>query len=60
VALRITDAFITRPDTLSAAVTEQARTTFEPAELASLCLDITKWRTQKIHVALSTDAGGRA
>jgi len=44
------------PDTLSAAVTEQARTTFEPAELASLFLDITKWRTQKIHVALGTDA----
>jgi alkylhydroperoxidase family enzyme len=55
VALRITDAFITRPDLLSDTVVEQARTLFEPAELASLCLDITKWSTQKIHVALGTD-----
>ena len=55
VALRVTDAFITRPDMLSDTVAEQARTSFEPAELASLCLDITKWSTQKIHVALGTD-----
>jgi alkylhydroperoxidase family enzyme len=55
VALRITDAFITRSDLLSDTVVEQARTLFEPAELASLCLDITKWSTQKIHVALGTD-----
>ena len=55
VALRVTDAFITRPDLLSDTVVEQARTLFEPAELASLCLDITKWSTQKIHVALGTD-----
>jgi AhpD family alkylhydroperoxidase len=55
VALRVTDAFITRPDTLSATTAEQARTMFAPPELASLCLDITKWSTQKIHVALGTD-----
>jgi AhpD family alkylhydroperoxidase len=55
VALRVTDAFITRPDLLSDTVAEQARTSFEQAELASLCLDITKWSTQKIHVALGTD-----
>ncbi len=55
VALRVTDAFITRPDLLSDSVVAQARTSFEPAELASLCLDITKWSTQKIHVALGTD-----
>jgi AhpD family alkylhydroperoxidase len=55
VALRVTDAFITRPDLLSDTVAAQARTAFEPAELASLCLDITKWSTQKIHVALGTD-----
>ena len=55
VALRVTDAFITRPDLLSDAMAEQARTSFDPAELASLCLDITKWSTQKIHVALGTD-----
>jgi len=55
VALRVTDAFITRPDLLSDTAVEQARTSFQPAELASLCLDITKWSTQKIHVALGTD-----
>ena len=55
IALRVTDAFITRPDLLSDTVVEQARTLFEPAELASLCLDVTKWSTQKIHVALGTD-----
>jgi AhpD family alkylhydroperoxidase len=55
VALRVTDAFIIRPDLLSDAVAEQARTSFRPAERASLCLDITKWSTQKIHVALGTD-----
>ena len=55
VALRVTDAFITRPDLLSDTVAEQARMWFEPAELASLCLGITKWSTQKIHVALGTD-----
>jgi alkylhydroperoxidase family enzyme len=55
VALRVTDAFITRPDLLSGAVEGQARTSFGPAELASLCLDVTKWSTQKIHVALGTD-----
>jgi alkylhydroperoxidase family enzyme len=55
VALRVTDAFITRPDLLSGTTAGQARTSFQPAELASLCLDITKWSTQKIHVALGTD-----
>ncbi len=55
VALRVTDSFITQPDILSDAMAGQARASFEPAELASLCLDITKWSTQKIHVALGTD-----
>jgi len=59
VALRVTDAFITRPDLLSDAAAEQARASFGPAELASLALDITKWSTQKIHVALGTDGADR-
>jgi AhpD family alkylhydroperoxidase len=59
VALRVTDAFITRPDLLSEAVAGQARASFGPAELASLCLDITKWSTQKIKVALGTDGTDR-
>jgi alkylhydroperoxidase family enzyme len=54
-ALRITDAFITRPDTLAGHVISDARTMFSQEELAELCLDITKWSTQKIHVALGTD-----
>jgi AhpD family alkylhydroperoxidase len=59
VALRVTDAFITRPDLLSDAAAEQARASFGPAELASLVLDITKWSTQKIKVALGTDGADR-
>ena len=59
VALRVTDAFITRPELLSGVVAGQARTWFGPAELASLCLDITKWSTQKIKVALGTDGADR-
>jgi AhpD family alkylhydroperoxidase len=58
-ALRVTDAFITRPDLLSEAAAGQARASFGPAELASLCLDITKWSTQKIKVALGTDGADR-
>jgi AhpD family alkylhydroperoxidase len=59
VALRVTDAFITRPDLLPEAGAGQARASFGPAELASLCLDITKWSTQKIKVALATDGADR-
>jgi AhpD family alkylhydroperoxidase len=59
VALRITDAFITRPELLSDVVAGQARGLFGPGELASLCLDITKWSTQKIKVALGTDGADR-
>ncbi len=58
-ALRVTDAFITRPELLSGVVAGQARAWFGPAELASLCLDITKWSTQKIKVALGTDGAER-
>ncbi len=58
-ALRVTDAFITRPDLLTDAVVEQVRRWFGPAELASLSLDITKWSTQKIKVALGTDGADR-
>jgi Carboxymuconolactone decarboxylase family len=59
VALRVTDAFITQPSLLSGVVAGQARAAFGPAELASLCLDITKWSTQKIKVALGTDGADR-
>jgi len=59
VALRVTDAFITQPGLLSDAVAEQAREWFGSAELASLGLNITKWSTQKIKVALGTDGADR-
>jgi len=59
VALRVTDAFITQPSLLSGVVAGQAQASFGPAELASLCLDITKWSTQKIKVALGTDGADR-
>jgi alkylhydroperoxidase family enzyme len=55
IALRITDALITRPDTLSLETVITARANYSPVQLAELCLDITKWSTQKIHVALGTD-----
>jgi alkylhydroperoxidase family enzyme len=55
IALRITDAFITRPDTLSIETIVAARANYSPVQLAEMCLDITKWSTQKIHVALGTD-----
>lgn len=56
IALRVTDAFITRPDTLTPAVIGQARAAFSPAQLAEMLLDITKWSTQKYYVALGLDA----
>lgn len=59
IALRITDAFITRPDSLTAATISQARSTFTSEALAELCLDITKWSTQKIYVSLGTDGAER-
>jgi hypothetical protein len=59
VALRIVDAFIWRPADLSDELVAQAHEQFTDAELAELLLDITKWSTQKIHVALGTDGADR-
>ena len=55
IALRITDALITRPDSLRAETMIAAHMNFTPSQLAELCLDITKWSTQKIHVSLGID-----
>jgi len=55
VALRVTDAFITRPDLLDPTIIEQADTTFSEGQLVELLLDITKWSTQKVNVATGTD-----
>ena len=59
VALRIVDAFIWRPADLSDELVAQAHEQFTDAELAEMLLDITKWSTQKIHVALGTDGADR-
>jgi AhpD family alkylhydroperoxidase len=58
-ALRITDAFIVRPTDLTEAVIDSARRQFTESELVELCLDITKWATQKIKVSLGADGAGR-
>jgi len=59
IALRITDAFILRPDLLAAQTVTDAHSHFRADELAELLLDITKWSTQKINVALGTDGAER-
>ena len=38
---------------------EQAHAHFTDEEIAELLVDITKWSTQKIHVALGTDGADR-
>jgi alkylhydroperoxidase family enzyme len=58
-ALRITDALITLPSSLSPEAAAAARALLTPDELAELCLDVSKWSTQKVHVALGTDAPDR-
>jgi AhpD family alkylhydroperoxidase len=55
IALRVTDAFILRPGDLTEATAEAAKRQFTEAELVELCLDITKWATQKIKVSLGAD-----
>ena len=58
-ALRITDAFILKPGDLTEAPIHAARRLFTEAELVELCLDITKWATQKIKVSLGADGADR-
>ncbi|WP_448624264.1 carboxymuconolactone decarboxylase family protein [Geodermatophilus sp. URMC 64] len=58
-ALRVTDALITLPTGLSPDAAAAARALLTPKELAELCLDVAKWSTQKVHVALGTDSADR-
>ena len=58
-ALRVTDALITLPAGLSPEAVASARALLGPEELAELCLDVSKWSTQKVHVALGTDGADR-
>lgn len=59
VALRIVDAMIWRPTEISDELVEQAHSCFSADEIAELLVDVTKWSTQKIHVALGTDGADR-
>jgi hypothetical protein len=43
------------PSSLSPSAVEHARTLLGADELAELCLDVSKWSTQKVKVALGTD-----
>ena len=56
VALRLTDAFITQPNDISAELRAQVRKHFSDEQIVELMLDITKWSTQKLPVALGLDA----
>jgi alkylhydroperoxidase family enzyme len=58
-ALRITDAMILRPDLLAGEVVEAALDEFGSQALVELCLDISKWSTQKIVVTLGLDGTER-
>ncbi|MGY1810836.1 carboxymuconolactone decarboxylase family protein [Blastococcus sp. SYSU D00669] len=58
-ALRVTDALITSPAALTPPVVAEVRGLLSSDELAELCLDVSKWSTQKVHVALGTDGPER-
>src|SRR5215475_2788808 len=55
VALRLADALMTLPGSISAELGEQARAHFSDEELVELTLDVMKWNYQKVPVALATD-----
>ena len=55
VALRLVDAVIWRPSEMDDRLVADAHDAFSDEELAEILVDITKWSTQKIHVALGTD-----
>jgi AhpD family alkylhydroperoxidase len=56
VALRLTDAFVTQPGTITEELRAQLLEHFSPEQIVELMLDITKWSTQKLSVALGLDA----
>jgi hypothetical protein len=55
VALRLADALMTLPGSISPALRDQAHQHFSPEELLELTLDVMKWNYQKVSVALGTD-----
>jgi alkylhydroperoxidase family enzyme len=58
-ALRVTDALITMPANLPPPAVRQAHALLGEEALAELCLDVSKWSTQKVKVALGTDGADR-
>ena len=56
VALRLADAYLTRPGAIDEELAAEVRATFTPREIVELVLDLSKWSTQKVHVALRIDA----
>jgi len=56
VALRLVDAYLTRPGAIDEKLAAEVRATFTPREIVELVLDLSKWSTQKVHVALRIDA----
>jgi len=55
VALRLADALMTLPGSISAELQEQARQHFSVDQVLELTLDVMKWNYQKVAVALGTD-----
>ena len=55
VALRLADAFVTFPAGISKTLAAQLGEYYSPEQIVELLLDISKWSTQKIPVALGTD-----
>lgn len=55
VALRLADALMTLPGSISPTLRDEAYQHFSPEELLELTLDVMKWNYQKVSVALGTD-----
>jgi hypothetical protein len=55
VALRLTDAFVSAPGEIDPGLAAEVRLHFTPAQIVELMLDISKWSTQKVPVALGLD-----
>jgi hypothetical protein len=55
VALRFTDALITRPSEISAELADELRRFFEPAEVAEIMADVLRNSCQKVAVAFAQD-----
>ncbi|HEY1280509.1 MAG TPA: hypothetical protein VGF22_12615 [Acidimicrobiales bacterium] len=55
VALRLADALMILPGSISAELREQARRYFTAEQVLELTLDVMKWNSQKVSVALGTD-----